>query len=204
MRFKNPGERSVHRQVAGLAAVAVLTCASAWANPQSEDSAGSGRESAAAWVPKELIFVYRGFTTTYSCDGLQEKMRRVLLKLGARHDLQVRGFGCTRLQGPDPSTGVSIRMNVLQPGGQRGGPAVPAHWKRVDLLTDYDNRDPVDAAADCELIAEIKQKILPLFATRNVDYSATCEWGHLLVGATRLKAEVLVADESAAADSAAR
>ena len=204
MRFKNPGERSVHRQVAGLAAVAVLTCASAWANPQSEDSAGSGRESAAAWVPKELIFVYRGFTTTYSCDGLQEKMRRVLLKLGARHDLQVRSFGCTRLQRSDPSAGVNIRMNVLQPGGQRGGPAVPAHWKRVDLLTDYDNRDPVDAAADCELIGQIKQKVLPLFATRSVDYSSTCERHHLLVGATRLKAEVLVADESAAADSGAR
>ena len=126
-------------------------------------------------------------------------MRSVLLKLGARHDLQVRGFGCTRLQGPDPFAGVSIRMNVLQPAGQQGGPAVPAHWKRVDLLTDYDNRDPVDAAADCELIGQIKQKVLPLFATRNVDYSATCEQRQLVLGGTRLKAEVLVADPGAAA-----
>jgi hypothetical protein len=204
MRFKNPGERSVHRQVAGLAAVGVLTCASAWANPQSEASAGTGRESAAAWVPKELNFVYRGFTTTYSCDGLQERMRDVLLKLGARPDLRVRGYGCTRLVGPDPFAGVSIKMNVLQPAGKQGGPAVPVHWQRVDLLTGLYEHDPVDAAADCELIGEIKQKILPLFATRNVDYSATCEWGHLLVGATRLKAEVLVADQGAAADSAAR
>jgi hypothetical protein len=204
MRFKNPGERSVHRQVAGLAAVAALTCASAWANPQSEAPAATGRESAAAWVPKELNFVYRGFTTTYSCDGLQDKMRKVLLKLGARPDLRVRGYGCTRLVGPDPFAGVRIQMNVLQPAGKQGGPAVPVHWQRVDLLTDYDNRDPVDAAADCELIGEIKQKILPLFATRNVDYSSTCEWRHLLVGGTRLKAEVLVADQGAAADSAAR
>ena len=67
-----------------------------------------------------------------------------------------------------------------------------------------DDRDPVDAAGDCELIGQIKQKVLPLFATRSVDYSSTCERHHLLVGATRLKAEVLVADESAAADSAAR
>jgi hypothetical protein len=198
MRFKNPGERSVHRQVAGLAAVAALTCASAWANPQSEPSAGSGGVSA-VWAPKQLSFVYESFTTHYSCDGLQEKMRRVLLKLGARPDLQVRGFGCTQPQGPDRFPGVSIRMNVLQPAGQQGGPAVPAHWKMVDLLTDYDNRDPVDAAADCDLIGEVRRKVLPLFATRNVDYSATCEQRHLVLGGTRLKAEVLVADPSAAA-----
>jgi hypothetical protein len=203
MSFKNPGERSVPRQVAGLAAVAVLTGASAWANPQSEPSAGSGRESA-VWAPKELNFVYQGFTTNYSCDGLQDKMKRVLLKLGARADIQVRGFGCTRLVGPDPFAGVRIRMNVLQTAGKQGGQAVPAHWKVVDLLADLDDRDPVDAAGDCELVEQIKQKVLPLFATRNVDYSATCVPRQLLVGATRLKAEVLVADQIAAADSAAR
>src|SRR6266853_4336507 len=145
MRFKNPG--SVHRQVAGLAAVAALTCASAWANPQSEASAGPGRESA-VWTPKELNFLYQGFTTKYSCDGLQDKMKRVLITLGARPDIQVRGFGCTRLVGPDPFAGVKIKMNVLQPAGQQGGQAVPAHWQLVDLLAGPDNRDPVDAAGD--------------------------------------------------------
>jgi hypothetical protein len=203
MRFKNPGERSVPRQVAGLAAVAVLAGASAWATTQSEPSAGSGRESA-VWAPKELNFVYQAFTTNYSCDGLQDKMKKILLKLGARDDIQVRGWGCTQLTGPDPFAGVRIRMNVLQPAGKQGGPAVPAHWKMVDLLADPDDRDPVDAAGDCELVEQIKQKVLPLFATRHVDYSSTCERHHLLVGATRLKAEVLVADQIAAADSAAR
>src|SRR6267378_6232296 len=203
MRFKNPGKRSVHGQFGALAAVAVLTCASASANPQADESAASGRESA-VWAPKELNFVYQGFTTKYSCDGLQDKMKRVLIKLGARHDLQVRGWGCTRLQGPDPFAGVRIKMNVLQPAGKQGGLAVPAHWQMVDLLADPDDRDPVDAAGDCELIGEIKQKVLPLFATRNIDYSSTCEWHHLLVGATRLKAEVLVADQSAVAEAAAR
>ena len=196
MRFEN-------RQVAALTAVVVLTCASARANPQPEPSAGSGRESA-VWAPKELNFAYQGFTTKYSCDGLQDKMKRVLITLGARPDIQVRGFGCTRLVGPDPFAGVKIKMNVLQPAGQQGGQAVPAHWQMVDLLAGPDNRDPVDAAGDCELIGQIKEKILPLFATRHVNYSSTCEWRHLLVGGTRLKAEVLVAEGSAAADSAAR
>ncbi len=203
MRFRNPRGRYVPRQVAALTAVALLTCASAWADTQPDATAGSGRESA-VWAPKELDFAYQGFTTKYSCDGLQERMRDVLLKLGARPDLRVRGYGCTRLVGPDPFAGVSIKMNVLQPAGKQGGPAVPVHWQRVDLLTGLYEHDPVGAAADCELIGQIKQKILPLFATRNVDYSSTCERGHLLVAATRLKAEVLVADQGAVADSAAR
>jgi hypothetical protein len=46
--------------------------------------------------------------------------------------------------------------------------------------------------------------VLPLFATRNVDYRSTCERRQLVLGGTRLKAEVLVADPSAAADFAAR
>jgi len=203
MRFRSPRGRYVPRQVAALTAVALLTCASAWADTQPDATAGSGRESA-VWAPKELDFAYQGFTTKYSCDGLQERMRDVLLKLGARPDLRVRGYGCTRLAGPDPLAGVSIKMNVLQPAGKQGAPAVPVHWQRVDLLTGLYEHDPVDAAADCELIGQIKQKVLPLFATRNVDYRATCEAHHLVPGGTRLKAEVLVADEPAPADSGAR
>ena len=183
-----------------LTAVAVLICGSTWANPPSAAPADAARESA-VWAPKELSFAYTGFTTKYSCDGLQARMRSVLLALGSRPDLQVRGYGCTRLAGPDPLAGVSIKMNVLQRADKPGAQALPAHWKVVDLLAD---RDPVDAAADCELIGQIRAKVLPLFAIRNVDYSATCERGHPLSGGTRLKAEVLVPDESAAAAAAAR
>lgn len=196
----NPGERTAHRQLAALSAVAVLTCAAAWANPEPGASAGSGGESA-VWAPKELTFTYQGHTTQYTCDGLRDKMRHILLELGARQDIQVRSFGCIRLARPDLFPGVSIRMNVLQPAGKHGGPAVPSHWKMVDVLA---GRDPVDAAGDCELIGQIKQQVLPLFATRNVDYRSTCQHKQLLVGATRLKAQVLVADQSAAAESAAR
>ena len=200
MRFRNPGERTAHRQLAALTAVAVLSCAAAWANPQPEATAGSGGETA-AWAQKELTFTYQGHTTKYTCDGLRDKMRYILLELGARQDIQVRNFGCLRMAQPELTPGVSIRMNVLQPAGEHGGAAVPAHWKMIDVLA---RRDPIDAAADCELLGQIKQEVLPLFATRNVDYRSTCQYKQLLVGATRLKAQVLVADQSAPADSAAR
>ena len=84
-------------------------------------------------------------------------------------------------------------MNVLQPAADQsaaaGTQSVPAHWKTVDLTA---GRDAVSAAGDCELVEQVKQSILPLFATRNVEYSSNCVPHQLQTGATRLRAEVLV------------
>lgn len=144
----------------------------------------------ASWVQKELNFRYVGFTTKYSCDGLQDRMRRLLLKLGARDDLRVTGYGCIS---PQTTPGVRIVMHVLQPASAPAGQAVAAHWQTVDLLAD---RDLFDAARDCELIAQLDRDVLPLFAPRHVDYSAACHVNDPLVGGTRLKADVLVSDSA--------
>jgi len=188
MRFIRLAERSVGG-TATLAFVALMTCLAASAAPSPEASADSAHELA-VWVPMQLTFPYRQFTTQYSCSGLEMRMKRLLVKLGARSDLEVRGYGCTRLTGPDPFAGVKIKMNVLEPAGPR--PGLATHWKRVDLL---DDRELLEAAADCELIEQIAQKILPLFTVRNVDYHATCQAQSLLPGAVRLGADVLVADQ---------
>ena len=181
--------------VVGSAVVTLLVAAGAWASPQSDAAAAAVPGAAiipATWTPKELQFTYQTrFTTKYSCDGLRDRMRKVLIDLGARDDLQVQILGC--VQGPDLLPGVRVKMNVLEPAREWAiGRTVPAHWKHVDLLAD---RDAVSAAADCELIQQIKQQVLPLFATRNLDYSARCEKNHLVTGGTRLTADVLVRDQ---------
>jgi hypothetical protein len=178
--------------------MALLTCSSAWAAPGSDAPVEPVRELA-VWVPMQLNFVYGHSTTEYSCSGLEARMKSVLLKLGARPDLDVRGYGCTQLTGPDPLAGVKIKMNVLEPAGAR--PGLGAHWTRVDLLRD---RETLEAAADCELIEQVAQKIVPLFTVHNVDYNASCQARTLVPGATRLKADVLVADQRPASASAAR
>ena len=182
MRFRRLG-------AALAAAAALLACVSVWAGPQTSSVTSAGES--AVWVPKELNFVYRGFTTKYSCDGLQEKMRRILLQLGARDDLKVMRFGCLSVNSPETTPGVRIIMHVLQPASGAAAQTVAAQWKTVDVLAD---RDPSKAALDCELIAQLDREVLPLFATRQVDYSAACSAYTPLVGGTRLKADVLVAD----------
>lgn len=190
MRFRSSGAALAY-------AAALLACGSVWAGPQTS-SAASGAASA-VWVPKELNFVYRGFTTKYSCDGLQERMRRILLQLGARDDLKVMRFGCLSVNAPETTPGVRIIMHVLQPASGAAARTVAAQWKTVDVLAD---RDPSKAALDCELIAQLDREVLPLFATRQVDYSAACPAYTVVVGGTRLKADVLVADSAPPATAA--
>lgn len=150
----------------------------------------------AVWAPKQLRFTYMGFTSKYSCDGLTDKVRSALLRLGARPDLKTMPIGCTEGFGRvSPFPAVSATLNVLQPVGEKapppGTPTVSAHWKRVDLVP---QGDPLHAAGDCELTEQIKERILPLFTVRNVEYSSTCVPNQLQVGGTRLSAEVLIAD----------
>jgi len=148
----------------------------------------------AVWTEKTVHFVYTGFTTHYSCDGLREQVRDMLLQLGARkEDLKVRESGCTRLAGaPEPFPGLDIKMHVLTPvTGAASQPVVAAHWKPIDLLAHHPG---LDAAGQCELFEEVKHDILPSFTVRNLDFIAECVPHQLTPGAQRLKAEVLVTD----------
>jgi hypothetical protein len=191
MRAGNRAATAALERIASSSAalVAASLCAGA-GQPAAAAAAGSGND-AAVWVQKEVNFRYVGFTTRYSCDGLQDRLRGILLQLGARDDLRMTGYGCVGVNSPETTPGVRIVMHVLQPASAPAGQPVAAHWKTVDLLA---HRDLFDAALDCELIAQLNREVLPLFAVRNVVYSAACSAHTPLVGGTRLKAEVLVAD----------
>jgi hypothetical protein len=194
MEFYRATDR-VPVRVTAVAAVALGVFAPAWAG--TEDQAPASVP--AVWTPKELRFTYMGFTARYSCDGLRDKMQVVLTKLGARKDMQVAALPCPGPLGrPTDFPGVTLKINVLQPAsGQSGADAhtVQAHWQRVDLAP---YPDVVRAAGDCELVEQIKQYVLPLFSTRNVEYSSTCVPNQLTIGGTKLKADVLVSDQSSA------
>ena len=167
------------------AAVAMTLLAAVPTLAAAEDSV------AAVWAPKEVQFVYQGFTTHYSCDGLQDKIRDMLEKLGAR-DLKVRQFACVRPSGPTLFPGVRVTMQVLVPAADKdkdkgGGPPVQAQWKSVELMPENAS---YNEQGNCELIEQFKETFLPLFTTRNVKYASTCVPHQITLG-THLSAEVL-------------
>ena len=150
---------------------------------------------AAVWVPRQVQFIYQGFTTHYSCDGLRDTIRGMLERLGA-HDLDVQQFGCVRVSGPSPFPGVRVRMRVLVPASSAeasrdhdAGAPVQAHWKEVTLMPA--NAD-ISEQGNCELIEQFKETFLPLFTTRHVNYSSSCVPHQITLG-THLTAQVLMA-----------
>jgi hypothetical protein len=148
----------------------------------------------AVWVPKHIEFIYQGFTTHYSCDGLQDQIRDMLEKLGAQN-LKVRQMGCVRPEGPTVFPGVNVTMSVLVPASsaeaskaQSSATPVQAQWKEVVLMP---LNSGYNEGGDCELIEQFKQQFLPLFTTRKIDYGSTCVPYQLTMG-THLSAQVLV------------
>lgn len=146
----------------------------------------------AVWVPRHVTFVYQGFTAHYSCDGLRDKIRDMLSKLGA-HDLDVRAFGCSRV-GPEPFPGVRVTMRVLVPASSahdhEAGPVIRARWQNVVLMAP--NASLLEQG-NCELIEQFKETFLPLFTTRHIDYHSSCIPHQITLG-THLSAEVLMPD----------
>jgi hypothetical protein len=100
--------------------------------------------------------------------GLREKIRGVLLDLGARPDWRFTQYACYERMGrADGFASVALRVATLQPVA----PPAPltGSWKGVDLI----GRERLDAG-DCELVRYIVEQILPLFAVRNVPSTPTC------------------------------
>lgn len=135
----------------------------------------------AVWKEQRMDFSYMGRTARYSCQGLRDKMRSLLLDLGARRDLQVSLLGCDesaplgrgylgpRLglvfsspQLPDPS------LKPLRPGDLM---PVDARYESFVLTSDAFKNYGV---GDCELIEEFAHDILPHLGARNVKRDITC------------------------------
>lgn len=152
----------------------------------------------AVWAPRHVTFIYQGFTTHYSCDGLREEIRGMLTKLGARN-LRVGALGCIRGAGVEPFPGVRVTMQVLVPDasqhGKAAGAPVAAHWQNVVLMA---SNAGFEEQGNCELIEQFKETFLPLFTTRHISYQSNCVPHQLTLG-THLSAEVLIPDAKPAA-----
>jgi hypothetical protein len=135
----------------------------------------------AVWKEQRLEFSYVGRTARYSCQGLRDKMRSLLLDLGARRDLQVALLGCDESAplgrgylGPRLSLIFSspalpdAAAKPLHPGDLS---VVDARYESFTLTSDAFRNYGV---GDCELVEEFAREILPRLSARNVKQDITC------------------------------
>ena len=173
---------------------------------------GAPQPVQAIWKNQEFAFFFQSQTTFYSCSSLEAKLERILSALGARKPyVKVRSVDCqtgpvrmprviVNMTAPVEATaqalaerdkGKSKRELAARVRGEAEDPAAlaefPAHWKRVSLSRGAVDLEP----GDCELIDELRRKVLPRLAIRIVKDSTHCTPQQLTLGQPQLEVEAL-------------
>jgi hypothetical protein len=159
----------------------------------------TGNPVPAVWKERHIEFVFVGRTARYTCDGLRDKVRAMLLDLGARRDVKVVAIGCRahdrlRANSQEPSLSVifsapALPDNTAKPLRVGDLAATDARFVGFTITSDaFRNM----GSADCELVQEFARQILPTLATRNVRQDIAClpaqqSGGHFFVHGEILK-----------------
>jgi hypothetical protein len=181
-------------------AAAILTAVLPQLPARADDTAAAAAPAPGTWQSHKYSFQFMGFTSTYSCDGLADKLKTLLLAAGARGDVKSQPGACASGFGrPDKFARADLTFSTLAPdqsGAGSGAKPVSGVWRPVALSA----RSPRTlAVGDCELVEQFRSQVLPMFTTRNVVSSTTCvphqDSGSLI----NLQFEVFAAAPAAAA-----
>ena len=168
----------------------------------------------AIWKHQEITFYYQSFTTFYSCTGLEGKLERIMRALGVEANVRVRASECPysvarmprvvmRVVSPveatpealaDRDKNKSVRELAQRVRNKKSDDPhdsleeFPAQWRRVSLTRGRLDLQP----GDCDLIEEVKRKVLPKLAVRIVNDDVHCSPNQLSLGQPRLEVDALV------------
>ncbi len=171
--------------VLGLAAAAPAALAEPAAS--TVPAADGSSAEPGIWRSQKTELVYMGFTSTYSCDGLQGKLELLLRQLGAQPGFKVIAYGCADFGRPSRFPRATLEFSSLQPASAAQATAAAATtgnalavmqqapvsgaWRTIELSPHH----PFDLQdGDCELMEQFRDKVLPLFATRGLQVRITC------------------------------
>jgi hypothetical protein len=197
--------------------VAIIAAAIALAARAQSDADASVE---AVWKSQRVNFVYRGYSTLYSCASLRQTLQRILLSVGANGEIALRTYSCSDLTGtarfqivmesPVEATPENIRdltthdsqdVLIARVRGEDLARAedverFPAVWKTVSFARDRKLRL---APGDCELVRALRRQILPRMAVQIVKDNVRCSaYGN--VSAPRLVVSALVPAQPALTD----
>lgn len=145
---------------------------------------------AAAWQMHTYEFHFMGFTSVYTCSGLADKLGSLLKELEAS-DVRITPLCALGRYQPDRLAQARVHFSSLIPSGAVGPGSASGStgiWRHIR----WASRHPGALEdGDCELIQEVREKILPMFATRNLRAQLNCV-PHQDTGAYALDFEVLV------------
>jgi hypothetical protein len=175
-----------------LARAAAVMLAAGLANAQSPADESVVE---AVWKPQHVNFAYHGYSTLYSCGGLQQKLEKILRTVGARGGIELRGYSCDdtlaiarfqivltspveatpenveQLTTYDPQQELVARMRGERLPSAEELPRFPAVWKTISFARSREMRlEP----GDCELVLQLRRHILPRMAVHVVNDRVRC------------------------------
>ncbi len=174
----------------------------------------------AVWKPQRMNFVYRGYSTLYSCRSLQQKLEKILTSVGARGGIELRAYSCDdeiatarfqiALTSPVEATPENVEQLttydvhdqlIARVRGERLAsaedlPRFPAVWKTISFAR---SRQMKLAPGDCELVLQLRRHILPRMAVQIVSDQVRCsQFGN--IGKPQLTVSALVPVETKLSD----
>jgi hypothetical protein len=155
-------------------------------------AAADAPTESATWQHHHATFNYVGFTSAYTCDGLEAQVRTILAYFGARKQgMDVEAQGCPR--GPNSLSHtalVTIDFDTLgaAPADAPAGSLVQARWTAFKVTT---QRPFFIGQGDCELIYSIKPILTQYFSFRDLAYDTSCTPHDVTLLDFRIAGEVL-------------
>lgn len=128
----------------------------------------------AQWKVYQLEFRYSGFTSKYSCDGIEYKLEKLILALGARDDVRVENSSCygafSEIQ-PYHKLLLAFSLPEIADNTEISADTFPAEWKQITLS----RRNPRGLeSGDCELVEQFAKQILPKLNIRDLENRTRC------------------------------
>ena len=129
-----------------------------------------------SWQKHQYSFQFMGFTSTYSCNGLADKLKVLLLAAGARADVKSQPGACAAGFGrPDKFARADLTFYTLAPlaadHAETGEKPVSGRWRAIAFAY----QSPRDLQiGDCEVVEQFRTNLLPMFSTRNIEDRTTC------------------------------
>jgi hypothetical protein len=138
------------------------------------DGAASAASTAGVWEKHQYSFVSMGFTSTYSCEGLADILKQLLIAAGARADAKANSGGCAQGFGRvEPLARADLIFYTLSPDSSKAADSqtLEGIWRPVTFAV----RSPRQLMlGDCEVVEQFRAQVLPLFTTRNIVDHTTC------------------------------
>jgi hypothetical protein len=133
-------------------------------------AAAVGPTQPSVWERHQASTSYFGITSVYTCSGLEQEVKRLLLYFGARPDLNVTATCPDQIRLVKTAL-IHSDFYTLEPAAPGVTDTVSGQWVGLQLMPE---RPVFMGRSECELVQQLKELLTKNFALRDLRYQTGC------------------------------